>query len=211
VQSAGISSLKRGHSMITALQLDAFKEIVNIGVGRAAASLNDMLDSPIVLEVPEVRMITYEDFKQVAGAPSENFSCVQLGFKGSFSGMAALVFPPASAVKLVAAMTAEEPENPGLDGVMAGTLNEVGNIVINCVIGTIGNILEKTFDFSLPNYLHGALREILQVGSHSGLHPILLVKTHFIVQEKHIDGNIFIIFEASSFDALLTAIDHLYE
>ncbi len=44
-----ISKLKSGHDMITALQLDAFKEIVNIGVGRAAATLNDMLDSPILL------------------------------------------------------------------------------------------------------------------------------------------------------------------
>jgi chemotaxis protein CheC len=197
--------------MITPLQLDTFREIVNIGVGRAAASLNDMLDSPIVLEVPEVTMIAYEDLQKVAGAQSESFSCVQLGFKGPFSGIAALVFPPSSAVKLVAAMTAEEPDDYGLDGVMAGTLNEVGNIVINCVIGTIGNILDRPFDFSLPNYLHGALRDILQVGAGSVLHTVLLVKTHFIVHEKHIDGNIFIVFEASSFDALLAAIDQLYE
>jgi chemotaxis protein CheC len=197
--------------MITPLQLDAFREIVNIGVGRAAASLNDMLDSPITLEVPEVRMIAYEDLEKVAGAASECFSCVQLGFKGAFSGVAALVFPQSSAVKLVAAMTAEEPDTHGLDGVMAGTLNEVGNIVINCVIGTIGNILENPFEFSIPNYIHGALREILHVGSSSGRRSILLVNTHFIVQEKHIDGNIFILFEASSFDALLAAIDHLYE
>ena len=211
MQSTVISNLKRGHNVITLLQLDAFREIVNIGVGRAAASLNDMLDSPIVLEVPEVTMIAYEDLEKFSGTASESFSCVQLGFRGPFSGVAALVFPPASAVKLVAAMTAEEPDNPGLDGVMAGTLNEIGNIVINCVIGTIGNILERPFDFSLPNYLHGALREILHVGADSAKHSILLVKTHFIVHEKHIDGNIFIIFEASSFDALLAAIDQLYE
>lgn len=195
--------------MISPLQLDALKELVNIGVGRAAASLNDMLDSPIVLEVPEVRMIGYEDFRGVAGTDSESFSSVQLGFRGSFSGIAALVFPPASAVKLVTALTAEEPDNPGIDGVMAGTLNEVGNIVINCVIGTIGNILEKPFDFSLPNYLHGVLGEILHVGTSSPLHSILLVKTRFIVQDKFIEGNIFIIFEAASFDSLLAAIDHL--
>jgi chemotaxis protein CheC len=197
--------------MVTELQLDAFREIVNIGVGRAAASLNDMLESPIQLEVPEVRMVSYEDLAGLAGTVSESFSCVQLGFRGSFSGVAALVFPPSCAAKLVAAMIDEEPDDPGLDGVMAGTLNEVGNIVINCVIGTIGNILKKTFEFSLPNYLQGALREILHVRHYSGLHFILLVKTHFIVQEKHIDGNIFIIFEASSFDTLLSAIDRLYE
>lgn len=197
--------------MMTPLQLDALKEIVNIGVGRAAASLNDMLDSPIVLEVPEVRVIDYEELNKVAGAAAESFSCVQLGFKSSFSGTAALVFPQASAVKLVAALTAEEPDNSGLDGVMAGTLNEVGNIVINCVIGTIGNILERPFDFSLPNYFHGTLKDLLHIDSTTDLQSILLVKTHFIVQQKHIEGNIFLVFETASFDALLAAIDHLYE
>jgi chemotaxis protein CheC len=196
---------------ISILQLDALKELVNIGVGRAAASLNDLLESPIMLEVPEIRMLSYDELGDEAGTLSESFSCVQLGFKGSFSGIAALVFPPASAVKLVSALTNEEPETPGLDGVMAGTLNEVGNIVINCVIGTIGNILEKPFNFSLPNFLQGRLVDLLNVTSSAIPHEILLVRTHFIVEDRHVEGNIFLVFEAASFDALLEALDHLYE
>lgn len=199
---------------ISPLQLDAFRELVNIGVGRAAAALNELLESPIVLKVPEVTMINYDDLNmQVGGSSTDlesNFSCVQLGFYGSFSGMAALVFPPASAAKLVASLTGEELETPGLNGVMAGTLNEIGNIVINCVIGTIGNIIEKPFDFSLPNYLQGKLTDL--VGIHPTVEPqrILLVRTHFSVQDKSVDGNILLIFEAASFDALLTAIDQMY-
>lgn len=198
---------------ITPLQLDAFRELVNIGVGRAAAALNEMLESPIVLEVPEVCMVSYADLNLQAGAgsdPDSSYSCVQLGFHGSFSGLAALVFPPDSAAKLVASLTGEEPETPGLNGVMAGTLNEVGNIVINCVIGTIGNIIDRPFDFSLPNYLQGRLRDL--IGSQGAAQPsrILLVRTHFAVQDRHVDGNILLVFEAASFDALLSAIDRMY-
>lgn len=196
---------------ITPLQLDAFKELVNIGVGRAAASLNELLESPIMLEVPAVSMLCYEELERDAGDLAENdFSCVQLGFQGSFSGIAALVFPPPSAVKLVSALTGEEPETPGLNGVMAGTLNEVGNIVINCVIGTIGNILEKPFDFSLPNYLEGKLRDLLMMNRNAPPRKILLVRTHFQVQDRHVEGNIFLVFEAASFDSLLAAIDRIY-
>lgn len=199
---------------ITPLQLDAFKELVNIGVGRAAAALNEMLESPIILEVPEVSMISFEDLNSQAGDdstdPERSFSCVQLGFHGSFSGMAALVFPPDSAAKLVASLTGEEPETPGLNGVMAGTLSEVGNIVINCVIGTIGNIIDKPFDFTLPNFVQGRLQDL--VGMVPGVIPkrILLVRTHFAVQDKHVEGNILLVFEAASFDVLLMAIDKMY-
>lgn len=196
---------------ISPFQLDAFKELVNIGVGRAAASLNDLLESTIMLEVPTVIMISYENLGIEAGNLADNhFSCVQLGFQGSFSGIAALVFPPPSAAKLVSALTGEEPETPGLNGVMAGTLNEVGNIVINCVMGTIGNILEKPFDFSLPNYLEGKLLDLLMTDRNAPPRKILLVKTHFQVQDRHVEGNIFLVFEAASFDSLLAAIDRIH-
>ena len=64
----------------------------------------------------------------------------------------------------MAALTGEVPAAPSLNAVMAGTLNEIGNIVINGVIGTIGNILAKPFDFSVPNYVEGKLQELLQLG-----------------------------------------------
>jgi chemotaxis protein CheC len=195
---------------ITPHQLDAFRELVNIGVGRAASSLNDMLESHILLEVPEVTVLTYEELGRMAGILTDNLSCVQLGFSGSFSGVAALVFPPPSAVQLVSALTGEEPETPELNGMIAGTLNEVGNIVINCVIGTIGNILEKPFEFSLPNYLQGKLQELLSMNDAPQPQTILLVRTHFIVQTRQVEGNILLVFEAASFDALMTAIDNLY-
>lgn len=195
---------------ITPLQLDALKELVNIGVGRAAASLNDMLESPIKLDVPEVRMLSSQELGSETGGSTETFSCVQLGFKGSFSGVAALVFPQASAIKLVAALTNEEPETPGLNGIMAGTLNEVGNIVINSVIGTLANILESPFDFTFPHYLHGPLKDLLTMEISTGKKSIMMVKTHFVVENRHVEGHIFLVFEAASFDTLLTAIDHFH-
>lgn len=195
---------------INPIQLDALKELVNIGVGRAAASLNEMLESPIKLTVPEVRMLSCQELGVETGGSGEIFSCVQLGFKGSFSGVAALVFPPASAVKLVAALTNEEPEAPGLDGIMAGTLNEVGNIVINCVIGTLGNILEVPFEYSFPHYLHGQLDNLLTLDPPSARQSILMAKTHFVVENKPVEGYIFLVFEAASFDSLLAAISSLH-
>jgi len=197
-------------TMPTALQLDALKEIVNTGVGKAASSLNDMLDSHIELEVPSISVLpTDASGRAGTGLDSRLLAWVQLDFLGAISGTAALVFPPASAVKLVAALTGMEPDTPGLDGVMAGTLNEVGNIIVNSVIGTLGNILNKPFDFSIPNYLEGELSDLLKLGQGRGEMTVLLVQTHFLIRDLQVEGNIFLIFELGSFDALLHAIDEL--
>lgn len=191
---------------LTPLQLDALKEIVNTGVGRAAAALNEMVDSPIELAVPAVSLLeaTAEEIVVLGSGP---IAWVQLDFRGAISGTAALVFPPASAVKLVAALTGISPDTPSLDGVMAGTLNEVGNIIVNSVIGTLGNILAKPFEYSLPNYLEGTLHDLLHQVNLPETPTILLVQTHFQIRNLSVEGNIFLIFELGSFDALLETID----
>jgi chemotaxis protein CheC len=197
-------------AMPTAYHLDALKEIVNTGVGRAAASLNVMLDSHIELEVPSISIYRPEDLDEEHDMASEaELACVQLGFHGYLTGSAILVFPPKSAVKLVAALTGEDPGTPHLNAIMAGTLNEIGNIVINGVIGTIGNLLSRPFDFSLPNYLEGRLVELLKPVETEMNLTILLVRTRFRVEDRQVEGSIFLLFELGSFDTLLAAIDGL--
>lgn len=196
--------------MLTDFHLDALKEIVNTGVGRAAASLNIMLESHIELEVPSISIFRPEDLdEEYDNVHSAELACVQLGFRGHFNGSALLVFPPKSAVKLVAALTGEDPGAPTLNAIMAGTLNEVGNIVINGVIGTIGNYLAKPFDFSLPNYMEGKLTELLRSPDKETNVTILLVRTRFRVENRQVEGSIFLLFELGSFDALLAAIDEM--
>jgi chemotaxis protein CheC len=186
--------------------LDALQEIVNIGIGRAAASLNTMLSFPIELQVPAIKVLHMDLPGQIPEDLGEDLlACVQLDFRGALNGTAALVFPPQSAANLVSALLCEEGDNSGLTAVMAETLNEIGNIVINAVIGTIGNLLTTPFDYSLPTYREGALVELLQSAVAEGSF-ILLMRTHFQVRDLQVAGNIFLVFELSSFETLLALV-----
>ena len=191
-------------------QLDMLKEIVNTGVGRAAASLNSMLEYPIELAVPAITLFASEDLDgELDGFADHEIACVQLKFRGTITGSAALVFPPQSAINLVSALTGIDVAGNELNAVMAGTLNEVGNIVINGVIGTIGNIIAKPFDFSVPNYMEGKLSELLPLKGNREEMTILLIRTRFRVRQHHVEGNIFLVFELGSFDTLFRAIENL--
>jgi len=194
--------------MLTEYHLDALKEIVNTGIGRAAASLNSLLESHIELEVPSIRLFASDEAELVGNdINATELACVKLSFEGFFAGSAILVFPPESAVKLVSSLTGEHPGTASLNAVMAGTLNEVGNIVINCVIGTIGNMLNQSFDFSLPNYMEGRLDELLTPHKPAPLEAILVLLTKFKVEDSQLEGSIFLIFEVGSFNTLIKAID----
>ncbi|PLX74453.1 MAG: chemotaxis protein CheC [Desulfuromonas sp.] len=197
-------------SLLTEQQFDTLKEVVNIGVGRAASSLNEMLDAHIELQVPSIYFFRLGETEKIPDhLKTQSLACVQMGFQGTFSGTAALVFPPDSAAKLVTALTGESAGAPGMNAVMAGTLNEVGNILLNGVMGTIGNILSKPFDYSFPNYLEGALTELLNAPGDGDSTGVLMVQTNFRVEELEIEGNVFLLFETKTFTTLIQELDAL--
>lgn len=190
-------------------QLDALAELMNIGVGRAAGMLNQMVDSPIELHVPIVKVLPASALgAELETQPDEVLSFVRLGFGGAIRGTAALLFPTDSAAKLVAALTGEEPGTPDLDSVRAGTLSEVGNIVINGVMGSISNVLELRLTYDLPTYLEASLDQLFKTTGTDLADPLVLIAhTRFNVYDLEFQGTILLIFEVLSLDALLAAID----
>jgi chemotaxis protein CheC len=191
-------------------QMDILKEMINIGVGRAAGILNEMTKFRVILQVPFIKVLSPSSLKKEMEEFDRNMiAAVRLGFKGPFSGCAALVFPPDSASKLVAVLTGEEPGTPDLDSVRVGTLSEVGNIVLNGVMGSIGNILKQHISYSLPTYIEDTIENLLTMDSNINPPPntILLVRIRFTIQQLQIEGDIILLFEVGSFTALLSAID----
>jgi len=197
---------------LTPSQLDILQEIINIGVGRAANVLNEMIAAHIRLQVPAIKVLSRLDIKQELSARLrlEPISSVRLGFTGTLSGNAHLVFPTDSASKLVAILTDEEIGTPDLDAVKIGTLTEVGNIVINGAIGSISNLLKQQLRYSMPAYLEGSIEQLLTNGSSSINATILLAQTRFTIDQLQVEGDIILFFNLGSFDILLTSIEQYY-
>lgn len=187
-------------------RIDALTEIINVGVGRAAASLNEMLESHVRLQVPDVRVISQQEIDAIDSFVKEDVSAVKLDFEGFLSGMSSLVFSMESASKLVAILTGEELGSPDLDPLKTETLNEVGNIVLNCVMGSVGNMLEKNLFYSLPSYMEDTVSNLIRQNIETS-GAIVIARAIFNVERHDIEGNIILVFELSSFDSLLSAID----
>ncbi len=195
---------------ITSEQLDALQEIVNIGIGRAAAMLNEMVDARIVLEVPTIRLLSADQLQQVMlnRFNSQSISAVRLGFSGSLSGSAQLMFPTDSASVLVAVLTGEDLDSPDLDAVKIGTLSEIGNIVINGVIGSISNILNQRMDYKIPSYYEDIIENLLLSERNTTEDVVfILAQARFAIEKLEIVGDIILLFEMKTFDNLLKAID----
>ncbi|WP_138497182.1 chemotaxis protein CheX [Nostoc sp. PA-18-2419] len=193
---------------VTTEQLDALQELINIGVGRAASLLNEMIDSHISLKIPFVKVLTAtEAYHELAARfHDDSLASVRLGFTGSFSGGAGLIFPTESASTLVAVLTGEEPGSADLDAVKIGTLSEIGNIVINGVMGSLSNVLKQHLNYTIPVYLEDTIENLLLPTDQSDS-KILLAQARFIIEQLEIIGDIILIFHVGTFDALIDAIN----
>ncbi len=192
--------------------LDALKEVINISLGQAAGTLNELLSNRIQLEVPQIVFIPPAELgTHINNRCVDTISLVSLPFSGQFSGLSTLLFTSDSASKLVDMLLGEETPVDDIDAIKSGTLTEIGNILLNAVVGSIGNILHSRLTYSIPSYYVGNLGEILL--------PILRddsaaleITTRFTVQSRHITGEFLLLFEVGSFDFFVEALEAaLYE
>ena len=176
-------------------------------MGSAAAVLNEMLETTIELQVPHVRVIDADQLNHELQLHQQRISNVYMKFEGPFAGSSALIFPPQSAEKLVAALSGEEVADGDRDGLWAGTLTEVGNIVLNYVIGAISNVLDIPFDYSVPQYSEDEGNDLIRRCAEGEKLSIILAQTQFKASQLQLEGDVLLFFETPSFDALLRAID----
>ncbi len=192
------------------LQLDYLKEIINIGIGKSANLLNQVVKNKVVLKVPVVQIIKIEEITERIGySKGSSLSIVTMDFKGNLQGKAELVFPSSSAVKIVDLLTDKEFPNLDMDLLRSGTLNEVGNIVLNSLIGTMGNLLKTRFKYTIPKYKECSSEEIAT--SHQSISDyVIFAETNFFVNEINIEGSFILFFEVKSFDHFIELLDQSF-
>jgi len=72
---------------ITAEQKDALTELINIGVGHAASTLNFLINHKIRLTVPEIEILSLQTM-QSTSPEDHDMSSVSMSFHGDFNGNA---------------------------------------------------------------------------------------------------------------------------
>src|ERR1043166_5887393 len=85
---------------LKALQLDALREVANIGAGHAATALSQLVGSKIMISVPTVNVARLEDVPPQVAPPDEPVAAVLLHMLGDLTGRALLVFPRRTAIRL---------------------------------------------------------------------------------------------------------------
>lgn len=196
---------------ITPRYADAFKEIFNIGVGRAARALSKLVYDTVKLSVPELQILRpYHLAGYIADAFEGELACVRQAFSGTTDGTAYLLLNAKSGLSLVDAL-AKEPSKrgDGLSGADESMLTEVGNILINALVGTLANTLGINFEFGQAACRTGDAQSIY---GNLGLRDsdyVLYLETLFVVPGRSIGGTLVILLGSAGMGTVLDKIDSL--
>lgn len=179
--------------------IDLLAELVNIGVGRAAASLSELTDSRIELNVPMIRLAESTVAQQALPLAEPTPTIVVQDFQGELQGRAALAFPAESGLTLASLLTGVEAVEDGLDVELQGVLLEIGNILLNNVMGVLANEAGIPLTFSIPSVHSGAEACTgLFRGTGPAADELLIADVQFQVRDREICGSVLIVFQYGS-------------
>jgi chemotaxis protein CheC len=196
---------------LTGRQQDALVELLNIGFGRAAASLSQLTGHRVLLDVPEVSIHPIGRLRDVLGNVfSSDVASVHQIFAGPVAGDALLVLDYAAAGMLKQLLT-DEPALPlPIDASAREVLTEVGNILLNACLGTFGNLLDVQVSFSVPQLNLDTLQGVLQtlMVHREGMRYALLVHAGFNLRDAEVRGYLVIVLSVASLDRLIRSVEN---
>jgi len=204
--------------MLSEMQKDVLTEVVNIAIGRSAALLSEMTGQKVELSVPYIDLLTIRDvespiFSQIAVDKGHIISS-SIKFGTEFKGKAFLLFPACQAKLLVGLCLGERAEDSTInDKDLLDTdfdvLMEISNVILNAIMGGLGNFLESKLVYSLPEIemlfvSPEGQRVLLQENMY-----VLVLQAKLGLAENQFEGTILIALSLDSVAQLISRIDRL--
>ena len=135
-------------------QLDAIREVANIGAGHAATALSQMTNRKIMINVPRVNVRPMEEACDIVGTPDEVIAAVLMHMMGDLTGRALLMFPENSARTLCDFLLRRELGTTQAFGEMErSSLKEAGNILASAYLNALSDFMGMMLVPSVPSLM----------------------------------------------------------
>jgi chemotaxis protein CheC len=166
----------------TDMQLDALRELANIGSGNAGTALGLMLGKSVDISVPTAAVLPLAEAVAIAGEPDELRHAVVVPVLGDMDAVVLLLFPDADA-RTLCGIYGIEPSTP--DG--QSMLGEVGNILGTNYINVLAQMVAMRLEPAPPQVVEdmlGSIMESVLLGRGEDIDTALILDSALQVEEE---------------------------
>ena len=183
---------------LSEFEKDSLGELINIAMGKAADNLNQLTGGCVTLSVPNVVLLSIEEYKEKVleaqkGNNSKDLISVSEKFSGNFSGNAVLIFHFENSLNLVRSLLQDFDgmDSDDFSDMEEEVLTEVGNILLNCCVATFANASNTQLETSIPKFNKGSVDYIVdkQIEFNEESQLILFAEIGFSVESQEISGH----------------------
>ena len=195
---------------LTPAQLDAMREIGNIGAGNTATALSQIVNKKIDMNVPQVSIVPIEDVPDLVGGPDALIVAIFLRDYGKAPGNILFLMPKENAFYLVDdLMGRPHGTTQSLDEMDVSALKEVGNILAGSYLNAFFHFTSLSMLPSIPSLaidMAGAVLNIVlvqlgQMGDHA-----MVIETKFLAEDDSINGHFFLVPDPGSLATIVKAV-----
>jgi chemotaxis protein CheC len=194
------------------LQLDALKEVANIGAGHAATALSQLTSRRIMINVPQINISRLEDVPETLGDPEAVVAAVLMHVLGDLTGRTLLLFPEDNARLLCDLLLRRPPGTTREFGELEqSSLKEAGNILGGAYLNALSDFMGMLLLPSVPSLvvdLSAAVLTTTYLNFGQDRDFVFCVETdfHFTEADRHLQGHFLLLPDLASLKAIFDAI-----
>jgi len=191
------------------LQLDALKELGNIGAGNSATALSQILNKKVDMSVPRVKVYPINEIPELFGGSENIVVGVLLKMFGDMQGSLMFLMDEDSAKKLLTDMMLGQEIDNLTEELPMSAIMEVGNIISSSYLNSLSFFSKLTIIPSTPAFAYDMAGAILgtilyEVSELSD--QVLLIETDFLGNGEAVKGHFFVLPDLPSLGILLKAV-----
>jgi chemotaxis protein CheC len=193
-------------------QLDALREVANIGAAHAATALSTMTGSTIMISVPRINIARLEEVPPQIAAPEEPVAAVLMNMLGDLTGRTLLVFPNPTAVRLSELMLRRPKGSAaGLGELEQSAIKEAGNILSGAYMNALSDFMGMMLLPSPPSLavdMSSAVLSTAYLQFGSDRDYVFCVESEFYMKDidEHLRGYFLLLPDFASLQAILRAV-----
>ena len=194
---------------LTALHIDALSEVFNIGAGRAAASLSEIVSEEVKLSVPALEFRKCTEFNEkVLSLDQSQLGVVKQQFSGALNAEASLLFTEDSALEIMRDMMGSHISIEELAEFEQEAMCELGNIILNACLSAMSDMLNIQMESSLPSYTVCNAEQLIQdIIDTPDQEYIMILHIDLEIERRQVNGKLIFLFSSSSLSTLRIRID----
>lgn len=194
------------YSILNSMQLDALREVGNIGVGNSATALSQLLNRKIDMTVPAVNLIPFDDVFAAIGGEDEVIGVI-VRVLGDIPGNILFIFEREVALNLIEVLIGIKED--AFSEMGNSVLCEIGNIISSSYMNAIAKFTNLVITASVPAVTYDMLGAILsttfiEAGQYDEM--VLDIETNFLQDNSAISGHFYYIPMPGSLEKILNAL-----